>query len=393
MTSSVKSKPVHYIISDLHLMDRNEKFLFNFEKEAAFVRLVQMILEEKAHLILNGDIFDFTGMTPCRKGIAEFFKDTVPEEKQIPELIKKNSKFRTTRELLEDIRSTFPQFFEALSALARENRLVYIPGNHDCEFINSDSQKDFASILGVTPDKIQWSRQYHIGENLVVTHGNQYDPPNVTEKSCRNPGLIFTSALYTAVLPALQMLGTDPNIISAIPAVRPEENVIKDLQHMLSKIELQKILLGLTSLLVRNGYFRGISAIPGWFITREIPLISSMFRSKVTTDRLITLLPKDEMLMADARDGAKALFKQLLKEKRINDNTVIVLGHTHELDRAENYINLGTWLDHLRGLDPEEVATPEISLPVLKSLGPGHNDLIEFKNFNKDTHFNECPDI
>ncbi len=374
-------------------MDRNEKFLFNVEKEAAFQSLAQTILEEKAYLVLNGDIFDFTGMTPCQKGITEFFNDTVPVGKQIPELIKQNSKIRTTRELLEDIQKVFPIFFKALSDLAEEKRIIYIPGNHDCNFIAPDSQKDLADLLGVTHDKILWSHQYHIGENLVVTHGNQYDPPNVTDKGCRNPGLIFTSALYTAVLPALQMLGTDPNIISAIPAVRPEENVIKDLQHLLSEEELQKILLALTRLLIRNGFFKGVRAIPGWFLTREIPLLSDMFRRKVTTSRILTLLPKDEKLMADARNGAKKLFEQLRRENKIGDKTIIVLGHTHERDQADNYINLGTWLDHLRGLDPEEIAAPEISLPVLKSCGLSHNDFIEFKNFNRLTDFHQCPDM
>ena len=372
-------------------MDRNEQFLFNLEKESVFVHLAKIVLSEKAFLVLNGDIFDFTGMTPCQKGKKEFFDEAVPAEKQIPELIAKNSRTRLTGEILADIQKVFPNFFRALSDLASENRLIYIPGNHDCDLLNPASQKAFTEILGVSSDKVKWARQYLIGESLVVTHGNQYDPPNITENTCLNPGLIFTSALYTAVLPALEMLGVQSDIIAAIPAVRPEENVILDLQKFLSEKDLQKILLALTRLLARNNYFTGIRAIPGWFLTREIPLLSGIFRRKVTTSRVQSLLPKDEKLMSDARMGARALFNKLKSDNHINDKTMIVLGHTHEVDRDTNYINLGTWLDHLRGLDPEEIATPEISLPVLKSSGLSQHDIVEFKNLRGFENFYECP--
>ncbi len=372
-------------------MDRNEKFLFNFEKEAAFTRLVETILTEDAYLILNGDIFDFTGMTPCQNGKEEFFDQAVRPEKINHELIKKVSKFRSTSELLTDINHVFPHFFNGLSKLAKKNRLIYIPGNHDCDFLKSSAQKDLSDLLNVPQGQILWSRQYRIGENVYVTHGNQYDAPNATENSCLNSGMVFTSALYMAVLPALQMLGAHPDIVAAIPAVRPEENVIKDLQHFLSKEELEKILLGLTRLLARNHYFRGLSTVPGWLLKHDVPLLSRFIRKNVTPERLQALLPKDEKLIQNARVGAQKLLKQLVRKGEATKNTTIVLGHTHELDRVPNYINLGTWVDHLRGMDADELASPQISLPVLRCSGKDELSLLEFRDLRGHSEFKNCP--
>jgi UDP-2,3-diacylglucosamine pyrophosphatase LpxH len=360
---------MHFVVSDLHLLDRNEKFLFNHEKEVAFCKLVDNILNEDGRLVLNGDIFDFTGMTPCQHGNIEFFDEIVPKEMQDQALIRKNLKFRTTGELLEDIKKIFPKFFKALAFLAQENRLIYVPGNHDCDFHNPNLQKTLTDVLGLSSDKIHWTGQYRVGKDLVVTHGNQFDPPNVTRGTCLNPGYIFTSALYTAVMPALSMLGVGPNVIAAIPAVRPEENVVMDLKHFLSEKDLQRVLLALTRLLYRNGYFKGVRSLPGWFLTHNVPWVTQLFQSMVTTERVQALLPKDEKLMAGARAGAHKIYRELHRTGLVSDKATIVLGHTHELDRAPNYVNLGTWIDHLRGLDPEEIAAPEISLPFLKVSG------------------------
>ncbi len=43
----------------------------------------------------------------------------------------------------------------------------------------------------------------------------------------------------------------------------------------------------------------------------------------------------------------------------------VVMGHTHELDATRDYVNLGTWIDHVRGLSPHDLVSVDRSLPVL----------------------------
>ncbi|MBC7741426.1 MAG: metallophosphoesterase, partial [Bdellovibrionaceae bacterium] len=193
---------LNFVISDLHVMDRSQKFLFNSDKETAFCRFSEVIFESKGNLILAGDIFDFTGMTPCQNGNLEFFHEVLSSSQLNQEAMNLAGTFRSTKQLLLACLAVYPRFFEVLSKLAEQKRLIYIPGNHDCDFLRSSSQDDLADVLGVAHDCIEWTRQYEKGFSFVVSHGNQFDPPNNTDRGCQNPGFVFTSALYHAVLPA-----------------------------------------------------------------------------------------------------------------------------------------------------------------------------------------------
>jgi hypothetical protein len=44
---------------------------------------------------------------------------------------------------------------------------------------------------------------------------------------------------------------------------------------------------------------------------------------------------------------------------------VVVMGHTHELDGTRDYVNLGTWVDHITGLRAEDLGRVDRTLPVL----------------------------
>lgn len=384
----------NFVISDLHLMDRSQKFLFNSDKETAFCRFSEMIFESDGRLVLAGDIFDFTGMTPCQKGNLEFFQEVLQSSQLNQEAMKLAGTLRSTKDLLLGCRTAFPRFFEVLSKLAEQKKLIYLPGNHDCDFLRASSRDDLADVLGVYHDRIEWTKQYEQGHCFVVSHGNQFDPPNNTDRGCRNPGYVFTSALYHSVLPALQMMGIDSLILEAIPAVRPEEQVVVGLQEHLSTEDCQKMLLALTRLLARNRFFQGLSSLPGWILTHEIPLVSRLMRNGVTVQRVRSLLPKDEKLMADARSGAEKMRVELVRRDPRFETALIILGHTHELDLQPNYFNLGTWLDHIGGLKPEHLMNPEISLPVLSIYEDGQACLYNVRDLQteKKTVF-QCPQM
>jgi UDP-2,3-diacylglucosamine pyrophosphatase LpxH len=353
-----------FIISDLHLMDREEAFLFNRKKEIAFCALVENVLRASGQLILAGDIFDFTGLTPCLKGQVEFFREACPDHSLSAAELAKLCRSRTTEELLLDIKEAFPDFFTALAALAHAGRLCYIPGNHDCDFLNPEAQAIFAKVLAVPANRIRWQNQFVVDQKIIVAHGNEFDPPNNTARGCANPGFTFTSALYGSVLPALKMLNVDALAVAAIPAVRPEEATVTGLQYHLGGETCQRVLLAFVRLLQRNGFFTGLAALPAWFITKHVPIVSTLFRRGVTTKRVARLLPKEKLLIASGRDGAKKLRARATATDAALLNATVVLGHTHEFDLQPGYVNLGTWIDHITGLHPVEITAADSNLAV-----------------------------
>ncbi len=354
-----------FVISDLHLLDREDLFLFNSDKEQHFVSLCELIKAEGGHLVCAGDIFDLTGLTPCRSGVERFFREAVPLERLDLELIRQVSHRRSTAELLRATQKSFPDFFQALASLAKDRQLSFIPGNHDCAFDEPETKQEFANLLNVEGTAINWQKQMIHESYLIAAHGNEFDPANRTLRGCENRGHLMTSALYLGLMPALRMLGVDSKIVSAVLAVRPEEETISGLEHYLGPAILRKLLIALTRLLACNGYFRGVGRLPAWILNHQVPVLSAVLRATITPRRVRALLPDDARLMARTRLGGRRLRQQFsMKDNRLCDS-IVVLGHTHELDPHPDYINLGTWIDHISGLSPKRIQQADRSLPFL----------------------------
>ena len=379
-----------FVISDLHLMDRQEPFLFNAKKELAFEKLCQQ-MKPSDQLILAGDIFDLTGMTPCRVGQAEFFQEVVPAHLQDLPLIQRCSEVRSTEDLLSSTEKMFPSFFSCLRKLARQHQLIYIPGNHDCAFLLPEGRQALQNVLGVSEGDIQWNSTVLIGNRVAVVHGNQFDPANRTEQGCQNPGFIFTSGLYHAVLPALKMLGVDPVMIAALPAVRPEEESITGMQLYLSNEDCKKVLLGFARLLQKNDFFSGSAAVPSWFLSHSFPFISSIIRRKITPERVRSILPKEVDIIRKARVGSEKLLVKLIRNNPELQNAVIVSGHTHELDSTSRYVNLGTWIDHIDGLTPQQIEKADRNLPVFVDSETGSAQLVNIYSLASCGSIGDCP--
>jgi UDP-2,3-diacylglucosamine pyrophosphatase LpxH len=379
-----------FVVSDLHLFDRNEQFLFNAQKEACFARLCEIVLASDSRLICAGDIFDCSGLSPCEYGTREFFDEALPVALIDRDAIKKSSIKRTPIELLNAIKAAFPKFFLSLSSLAKARRLDFIPGNHDCEFLSVETQKVFADTLGVTHEAIGWTRELIFDERVIVRHGNEFDPANQTKHSCKNPGKVFTSALYQCVIPALRMLGVAELTLSAIPAVRPEEATILWLEEKIGEAATKKLLTAFVRLLERNGFFRGVARVPGWFLIHDVPLFANVFRRGVTPARVRSLLPKDEKLVLAARAGAKIVRGQSRLKRSADSPAIVVMGHTHVLDIQNDYVNLGTWIDHISGLSDEHLNQADLSLPVF-SYEPGRGGRVfDARALSASTGLSDC---
>src|SRR5713226_5584890 len=107
-----------YVISDLHLDEQAEARLFDDERQGRELKALceRIARDEGSELILLGDCFDFTAMSPPPKGLDRFFRELdVPRDP--PPL-------RELPALLAAVRKSNPVGFEALS---RVPRLTIVP--------------------------------------------------------------------------------------------------------------------------------------------------------------------------------------------------------------------------------------------------------------------------
>jgi hypothetical protein len=216
------SKPALYALSDLHLQAPIEPFLFTRLKETIFVKVATEAFEQGATLLLAGDVFDLTGMTPPPHGLGAFFK-------RIGLLVATAPELPDVHGQLAALQDTFPAFFECLKPLAAHRRLRFIPGNHDWAIGSREGASALAGALGIDSSDLLLSRTYQADDVLFACHGNQYDASNRTDAGSWNPGAAITAALYHALIPALDAMGFR-ELGDAVPAVRPEENVVDGLE-------------------------------------------------------------------------------------------------------------------------------------------------------------------
>jgi UDP-2,3-diacylglucosamine pyrophosphatase LpxH len=347
-----------YVISDLHLHDEEQEFLFSERKQAIFQALAAEIILRRGELLLAGDTFDLTGMAPPARGLARFFNGLSPHARIEPAVLRRALEMRSISARMRALSARYRGFFEALTELAAQDRLIVIPGNHDCALHSDVGRRAFELALGEAGSRVRWTTARKYGDFVFTLHGNEFDEANRTDHGCANRGRVITEALYRGIMPALRALKVPEEVVAAIPAVRPEEEIVRGIEHYLGEKEARKLLIGFVRLLEDNGYFRGVQKSMIWLVTHELPPVSSLARALVTPERMRKALPDDSKLKHMARAGAGTLR---------GGSQVVVMGHTHELDFGEGYVNLGTWIDHVSGLSPEHLKAPDRRLPVLRA--------------------------
>jgi UDP-2,3-diacylglucosamine pyrophosphatase LpxH len=368
----------HYITSDLHLHDDEQPYLFTDAKQAIFVQMAEEILANGSTLVLAGDVLDLTGLQPPAKGMADFFAKALPGQPAPPAVAQ-----RSVTERVHAIRARFPKFFSALGSLAAEQRLQLVPGNHDFELTTEEGRAALADVLGVSVERLVLQDTTRIGEFLVAAHGHEFDPSNQTTDGVENRGALITRVLYQAVVPALRILGVQE--ADAIPAVRPEENVVTGLEGLLTKAKLHEFLVAFVELLRVNGYFHGLADAEVWVATHLLtPLLSPENVRKQLAD--------DTGISMTTRQAAE----EVLSGKRTLQGvipplpTVLILGHTHERDSTENYVNLATWIDHVTGLSPTELAAADRTLPVVVIDGTSATQY-NVQHLSAPSSVDQCP--
>ncbi len=372
--------PPTYALSDLHLHDDDQRFLFTGRKQTVFEVLAAEILAENGEMVLAGDVFDLTGIQPPGAGLATFLDSVLPLTLQRDASLERYARQRPVGERLAAIADRFPGVFSALAPLAAKGRLHIIPGNHDCELRDPEARTTLARLLACSEDQLGLESAYSPpGTNVLVGHGNGFDPSNLTDHTCANPGAAITSALYCAVVPALRLLDIPPGIVSALTAVRPEEKIVDALATHLGAAA-QPFLNHFVRLLDANGYFDGI--------LEKLEVWAGQALGLITLDAVRNALRDDTDVSDRARAGAEALRRKHAAAGQTVD--LVVLGHTHVVDLAPGYVNLGTWIDAVKGFSDAELASADRRLPVLRIDAGGEWSFRDVADLPETGGFDSC---
>ncbi len=323
--------------------------------------MAREVLGSRGRLIIAGDFIDFTGMAKPVFGHREFFEELFPASALTHPEILEALAFTDPHQQLSKIRSRFSGLTSALSELAHARKLVLVPGNHDCCFRDVALRREIESWLEVDESSIEWSQEVRVGDTAHIEHGHQFDPSNRTDQHCYSRGVAITSSLYNAMMPALRIFGVPREIVSAVPAVRPEEIVIHGIQHHLGERDARRLIQAFVALITRNGYFHGWKRALLTPLLHRVPVMTDWMRDYLTPDHFLAAMPNESGLRKHVQLGGERLQASIKPPVK-----KVILGHTHEMDESPTYMNLGTWIDHLTGMSLEKLEAVDGSLPVLK---------------------------
>jgi UDP-2,3-diacylglucosamine pyrophosphatase LpxH len=340
-----------HVASDLHLDEDDGSRLFRDERQGVrFVDLCRRATEERAELVLLGDTFDLTSMTPPPRGLDRFaraLRVRLPERRR-----------RGLPDLLHGIARSNPRAFEALRAHAARAPLTIVPGNHDWQ-LGSDAAQAALDVVGLHRARLEASPARTVaGRTIVMQHGHRFDASNAEPGG---EGEVITQVMHRAIIPFLQEVPARRHVRMSpdrLAALRPEEFAIPVLERWLEPEDFDRLFRATIRLLADNGV---------------VPRPIAWARRFVSPERA-----RRRILEADnlwQRSGATAL-AVLAGERRLPEPTpqpdVLLLGHTHVLDWAvlegrrrrpdRLYVNLGTWTE--RAYDASSPA--DASLPVVR---------------------------
>jgi UDP-2,3-diacylglucosamine pyrophosphatase LpxH len=341
-----------YVASDLHLDEDDGSRLFHDDRQGAkLAALCRRATEERAELVLLGDTFDLTSMTPPRRGLERFARSL---RVRLPP----NRRGRTLPELLQAVARSNPHGFDALRAHAEHAPLTIAPGNHDWQLGDRRAPEALAAV-GLSRARLDASPVRRIaGRTVVMQHGNLFDGSNAHPGG---EGEVITQVMHQAIVPYLQQTTSRRHVRMSpdrLTALRPEEFAIPVLERWLEPADFDRLFRATIRLLADNGV---------------VPRPIAWARRFVSPERA-----RRRILDADGlwqRAGATAL-AALAGERRLPlgapEPDVLLLGHTHVLDWAvlegrrrrpdRLYVNLGTWTE--RAYDVS--SPPDASLPVVR---------------------------
>lgn len=337
-----------YVASDLHLDEDGNAKLFDDERQGKRLAALCGQLRDGDELILLGDIFDFTAMTPPPKGLARFF-----ETLEVPYVPRPD---RELKALCAAVLQSNPVALRALGELSQRVPVTLVPGNHD-RHLGDPGAREALESIGLRASLSACCARTIGGRQVVLLHGHEFDKSN---KDAHGAGEVLTNALHNAVIPFLLHQGARRNVKmnpDRVVALRPEESVLTVLQRWLPEKTFRKFFHAFLRLLAENGL---------------LPRAASWLAMLVSADGVRRRVAHGDNLW----ESSGALAVEVLRGKRELPHgaprpDALVLGHTHVVDWAVDdargpddalYVNLGTWTE--RAFDASSPA--DMTLPVLE---------------------------
>ena len=323
-----------FVLSDLHLADDTVVSMFDEDVQGKkIVALCDRVAREKdAELVLLGDVFDLTAMTPPPGGVAKFGAKMGVDLVDLPA--------RSAVDMCASARRPHERTLKAIDDLASGVTVTLVPGNHDHHFgaVDGRAALDAAGLrhVRIEPETVRTLG----GRVVLLQHGHALDPDNAEPSG---KGEMLTRVLHHAVVPMLQKIPRPPNVPvdpARLVLLRPEERMMPVLERWLSRSQYEAFMPAFLDLLVLVG---SLSSVESWFATPA--------RLRERLDDADHLWERTGTHARDALRGLGGISGSIPRPD------VVVLGHTHVPDwaveggkddggaaeRQRLYVNLGSW--------------------------------------------------
>jgi UDP-2,3-diacylglucosamine pyrophosphatase LpxH len=310
------------VISDLHLsagkmIKGKRNFLEDFHYDNELIDFLKYYCTGDyanlpVELVINGDFLDFLAVP-----YVEYYDDEFWSEKAAMEKLKLI--MQAHRGVLDALK-----FF-----LSRpDNRVVYIIGNHDAEFVFDSLKKEFISYFGDDAYKITLTNSLstHVPtKGVSILHGHQYERAHNFDQE---DAVIETLSGEKYFVPPWGSYYVT-NVINKYKQERSFINAVRPIKHFLIHGILFDTFFTLRFILSNIYYFMMVRF---WHF----------YRVKKSLKQVIQDLMRELELFQDFESLTRQFFE------KNPESRVLIVGHTHNptlriFNDGTTFINTGTW--------------------------------------------------
>lgn len=310
------------VISDLHLSagktikgKRNLLEDFHYDRELIdFLNYYSSgdYKDIQVELVINGDFLDFLAVP-----YVEYYDDEFWSEKAALEKLKMI--MNAHRGVLEALKNF---------AASEHNKIVYIIGNHDAEFVFDSLKKEFISIFGEHAHKVTMENSlytYVPTKGVSIQHGHQYERAHTFDQE--NAVVETLNGEKYFIPPWGSYYVT--NVLNKYKQERSFINAVRPIKHFLIHGLLFDTFFTLRFMLSNIYYF---VMVRFWHF----------YMMKKSMKQIFHDLFHELELFQDFESLTRHFFE------KNPDSRVLIVGHTHNptlrlFNDGTTFINTGTW--------------------------------------------------
>ncbi len=310
------------VISDLHLsagkmIKGKRNFLEDFHYDNELIDFLKYYCtgdygNVPVELVINGDFLDFLAVP-----YVEYYDDEFWSEKAAME------KLKLIMQAHKGVLDAMKFFLSK-----QDNRVVYIIGNHDAEFVFDSLKKEFISYFGDDAYKITLTNSLstHVPtKGVSILHGHQYERAHNFDQE---DAVIETLSGEKYFVPPWGSYYVT-NVINKYKQERSFINAVRPIKHFLIHGILFDTFFTLRFILSNIYYFMMVRF---WHF----------YRVKKSLKQVIQDLMRELELFQDFESVTRQFFE------KNPESRVLIVGHTHNptlriFNDGTTFINTGTW--------------------------------------------------